>query len=96
MIGLVIGQIVALATIWLAFIAIHVTTPGWWRSPVGRQLAAMAVVSFGEAASLVALGAGLSVPMWVLAVGYGAMDVVMARWLWLQWRARQEGKRDVD
>jgi hypothetical protein len=56
----------------------------WW------QLLTMAVVAATEFAVLLLVLHRVHWPWWVLAAVYGAVDVVMVRWLLLRWRTRQE------
>lgn len=73
----------------LAFIGLHAGGP-WRRSPAGRQLMAMAAVAGAELAVLLLVLSRVHLPWWVLVSVYGAVDVVMLRWLLLKWRARRE------
>lgn len=92
MLGLVLGELAVLIGVWAAFIAVYARR-SWHRSPMGRQLMAVAVVGLLEALGLFALGTGHRLPMWAYALIFGAVDVVMAGWLVLLWRAgREEGE----
>jgi hypothetical protein len=83
----------ALATLaWLVFV-IDYRRASWWRSAVGRQMMAASIVAMCEAATLLALGLGLPVPLWVFAIGYGAADIVVIRWIVLRWRARRDERK---
>jgi hypothetical protein len=83
----------ALAVVaWLVFIADYRRTP-WWRSATGRQMMAASIVALGEALTLLAVGLGLPVPLWVFAIGYGAADIVVIRWIVLRWRARRDERK---
>lgn len=72
---------------WLVFIAL---SRGMWSSQVGRQMIFAGAVAAGEAATLFALALGWSVPAWLFALGFGAGDVVVIRWVWLRMKARRD------
>ena len=65
-------------------VAFGVSAP-WWKDPVSQQLMAMAIIITGADLSLLAAALGFRVPLWWFVVEFGAVDVVMARWLWLLW-----------
>jgi hypothetical protein len=69
------------------FIVAHGRGP-WRFTPEGRQLMGMAVASGGELATLLAVLLGWRPPWLLLIAGYGLIDVVMVRWVWLLLRAQ--------
>lgn len=74
--------------LWLTFIAGFAGRGRWMDTPAGRQMMVAAVVGCGEMASLCALAFGVTMPTWVYFVGFGLVDVVVARWVWLLWWSR--------
>jgi hypothetical protein len=89
---LILAELALAVLAWLVFVADYRRSP-WWRSAVGRQMMAASLVALCEAATLLALGLGLPVPLWVFAIGYGAADIVVIRWIVLRWRARRDERR---
>lgn len=68
----------------------------WGRSPAGRHLMAVAVVTAGEFVTLLLMLAGVGVPLWVFAAGYGLADAVLVHRLVLYYRARRvQRQRDT-
>jgi hypothetical protein len=86
MAAVVLTELAVAVVLWLVFLAL---SRGMWTTPVGRQMVLSAAVALGEAGSLLALGLGLPVPLWVFACGFGAADVVVLRWVWLRVKARR-------
>lgn len=92
MMQLVLGAELGLALlVVLGFVVVHGAGP-WRRTAAGRQLMVMAVVAASEFAVLLAVLYRVHLPWLLLAVVYGAVDVVMIRWLLLRWRFRREGE----
>lgn len=97
MIGFIIFELSLLVGLWLTFIVMmsfarrekKFRLIRWWKSPIYTQLVGIAVIGAVEALSLIALGTGHELPLWVYALVFGAVDVVAARWLWLTWTARR-------
>lgn len=72
----------------IAFVVLYAWKSRWSATPIGRHMMAFAVVTTGEAATLLALGLGVRVPPWVFAVGFGALDLVVIHRLVLLLRAQ--------
>jgi hypothetical protein len=72
----------------LAFVVLYALRSPWRSSPMGRHVMAFMLVTVGELAALLALGLGLSVPLWLFAVGFAALDAVVLQRLVLLWRAQ--------
>lgn len=74
----------------LLFVVLYVWRSRWRESPIGRHMAIFAVALAGTFASLLALSFGLPVPLWVFAVGFGLLDVLLVQRIVLLIKA-QEG-----
>lgn len=90
-VGVVIGELVVAVAAGCVFMARYALRSPWRASPVGRHEMIMMAVIVGEAMSLLMLALGVSVPPWVFAVGFGALDVVLIQRIVLLIRAQTEG-----
>ena len=73
----------------LAFCVLYATTPGWYRTAIGRNLMAGAASLFGL--FMLSITAPLApVPGWAWYGGIATLDAVMWVWVYLLWRARRE------
>jgi hypothetical protein len=95
MLAVILAELLLGAVLALVFAVLHSLGP-WRGTAVGRQLMMMAVVTAGELGTLGALAAGYRPPMWLLVAGFGLVDLVMVRWLWLLWQARHVGAEARD
>jgi hypothetical protein len=73
----------------VAFAVLYGSRSPWRESPMGRHMMAFTVVTAGELGSLLALGLGLPVPIWVFALGFGLLDLVIVQRLVLLWRMQR-------
>lgn len=73
----------------MAFVALYISVP-WHRTPAGRHMMFVAAAMSMEALTLLLLGVGVPIPMWVFAVGYAVLDAVVVQRLVLLWRIRHD------
>lgn len=73
----------------LVFVILYALRSRWRETPMGRHVMVLSAVMACEAASLLALGVGVPVPLWVLAAGYGLMDALVLQRLVLLVRAQR-------
>lgn len=89
MTALILVELAIAAAVGLAFVALYAWRSRWRDTTMGRHMMVMSALMAGEAGSLLALGLGAPIPLWVFAVGYGAMDVVVVQRLVLLLRAQR-------
>lgn len=75
----------------LAFVVLYAARSPWRTTEMGRHLMAFMVITAIELGSLLALGLGWHVPLWLFALGFGALDVVVVQRLWLLVKAQRRG-----
>lgn len=75
-----------------AFVALYAWRSRWRATPMGRHMMVVSAVMAGEAGSLFLLGIGVPVPLWLFAVGYGAMDILLLQRLLLLLRAQRKAR----
>jgi hypothetical protein len=92
MLNLILVELAVAALAGVAFVGVYVRSP-WLRTPAGRHMMAVSLVMAAEAGTLLAVGAGVRVPLWAFAVGYGLIDVVVLHRLVLLWHARRTPPR---
>lgn len=73
----------------LAFVVLYAARSPWRDSPMGRHLMAFMAVTAVELGTLLALGLGVPVPAWLIAAGFGALDLVVLQRLWLLIKAQR-------
>jgi hypothetical protein len=66
-----------------AFVVLYAMGSPWRATEMGRHLMAFMVVTVIELGSLLGLGLGWRVPLWLFALGFGALDAVVVQRLWL-------------
>lgn len=91
MTAVILGELALALAAGLAFVVLYALRSPWRTSEMGRHLMAFMVVTAVELGSLLALGLGWRVPLWLFALGFGALDVVVVQRLWLLVKAQQEG-----
>lgn len=73
----------------VTFIVIYGLRSPWRSTAMGRHIMAFMTATALEFVSLLCLGLGLPVPLWVFAVVFGALDLVVFQRLWLLWLAQR-------
>lgn len=86
-VGLVVGELIIAALLWVVFIVIHACGP-WYSTRSGRQLMAMAIVGLLETLGLLMIGLNHPLPLWMYVVIFGFTDALMIGWLVLIVKAR--------
>lgn len=72
-----------------AFVVLYALGSPWRTSEMGRHLMAFMAVTVLELGSLLGLGLGWHVPLWLFATGFGALDAVVLQRLWLLVKAQR-------
>jgi N-acetylglutamate synthase-like GNAT family acetyltransferase len=93
MTALILGELALALAAGLMFVALYALRSPWRTSEMGRHLMAFMVVTAAELGSLLALGLGWHVPLWLFAVGFGALDVVVVQRVWLLVKAQRSSTR---
>ncbi len=73
-----------------AFILFYAAISPWRSTAMGRHIMAFAVATAVELVSLLLLGLGLPAPLWVFAIIFGALDLVLLQQLRLLWLAQRK------
>ncbi len=90
MITIILVELAVALTVTIAFLVLYAARSPWRTSQMGRHLFAFMLVLAGELGSLLALGLGFPVPLWLLMLGFGALDVVVVQRLWLLVKAQRQ------
>jgi hypothetical protein len=71
------------------FIVIYGIGSPWRTTPMGRHIMAFMLATAVEFVSLLFIGLGVPVPLWVFALVFAALDAVVFQRLWLLWLAQR-------
>ena len=89
MIAVIVAEM-ALATLaGIAFLALYGLRSPWRETEMGRHLMLFMIATTAEISSLLALALGVHVPLWLFAVGFGLLDLVVLQRLWLLIKAQR-------
>lgn len=81
LLGAVLGGVV--------FITLYGLWAPWSDSSMGRHIMALAVAMAGKDMTLLLLAAGVRIPIWVFAVGYGVLNWVIWWRVWLLFKVQR-------
>lgn len=72
------------------FAGLYAWRSPWEASPIGRHLMAFGLAGAFEALLFLLALLGVRVPVWLFAVAFGLLDVVVLQRLWLLLRAQRQ------
>lgn len=90
MITVILVELAIALAVTVAFLVLYAARSPWRSSEMGLHLFAFMLVLAGELGSLLALGLGIPVPLWLLVLGFGALDVVVVQRLLLLLKAQRQ------
>ena len=83
MIWFITAEIALTALASFAFVVLYFTRSNWRASAIGRHLLAFSFITGIECITLIFLGFGVEIPLWIYALVFAALGLVAFQRLWL-------------